>query len=90
MPERTQLTLLDIHPASNAPKVPYWAKLGDFWRGIIPFQGGQAGLLQKLGSVTRVIQSGLSSYRVIINECPKVTVSQAYMKTLTNISMSSK
>ena len=24
----------------NAPKVPYWAKLGDFWRGIIPLQGG--------------------------------------------------
>ena len=55
VPQRTQLTLLDIYPASNAPKVPYWAKLGDFWRGIIPFQGGQTGLLQKLGSVTRVM-----------------------------------
>ena len=55
VPQRTKLTLLDMHPASNAPKVPYWAKLGDFWRGIIPFRGGQAGLLQKLGSVTRVM-----------------------------------
>ena len=31
-----------------------------------------------------------NNYRVIINECPKVNVSQAYKKKLKNISMPSK